>query len=56
MKKFFMYVAGFMLLTAFSACSDDDSEQTNENPVSEEQQAIDDMVEALDFGNSAGLE
>ena len=48
MKKFFMYVAGFMLLTAFSACSDDDSEQTNENPVSEEQQAIDDMVEALE--------
>ena len=26
MKKFFMYVAGFMLLTAFPACSDDDSE------------------------------
>ena len=48
MKKFFMYVAGFMLLTAFSACSDDDSEQTNENSVSEEQQAIDDMVEALE--------
>ena len=48
MKKFFMYVAGFMLLTAFPACSDDDSEQTNENPVSEEQQAIDDMVEALE--------
>ena len=48
MKKFFMYVAGFMLLTAFPACSDDDAEQTNENPVSEEQQAIDDMVEALE--------
>lgn len=48
MKKFFMYVAGFILLTAFPACSDDDSEQTNENPVSEEQQAIDDMVEALE--------
>ena len=48
MKKFFMYVAGFMLLTVFPACSDDDSEQTNENPVSEEQQAIDDMVEALE--------
>ena len=48
MKKLFMYVAGFMLLTAFPACSDDDSEQTNENPVSEEQQAIDDMVEALE--------
>lgn len=48
MKKLFMYVAGFILLTAFPACSDDDSEQTNENPVSEEQQAIDDMVEALE--------
>ena len=48
MKKLFVYVAGFMLLTAFPACSDDDSEQTNENPVSEEQQAIDDMVEALE--------
>ena len=48
MKKLFMYVAGFMLLTAFPACSDDDSEQTNENPVSEEQLAIDDMVEALE--------
>ena len=48
MKKFFMYVAGFMLLTAFPACSDDDLEQTSENPVSEEQQAIDDMVEALE--------
>ena len=39
MKKLFVYVAGFMLLTAFPACSDDDSE---------EQQAIDDMVEALE--------
>ena len=48
MKKLFMYVAGFMLLTAFPACSDDDSEQTSETPVSEEQQAIDDMVEALE--------
>ncbi|MDM8306591.1 fasciclin domain-containing protein [Phocaeicola salanitronis] len=48
MKKFFMYVAGFMFLTVFPACSDDDSEQTSENPVSEEQQAIDDMVEALE--------
>ena len=48
MKKFFMYVAGFMLLTVFPACSDDDAEQPNENPVSEEQQAIDDMVEALE--------
>lgn len=48
MKKFFMYVAGFMFLTVFPACSDDDAEQPNENPVSEEQQAIDDMVEALE--------
>lgn len=48
MKKLFVYVAGFMLLTAFPACSDDDAEQPNENPVSEEQQAIDDMVEALE--------
>ena len=43
-----MYVAGFMLLTAFPACSDDDSEQTSETPVSEEQLAIDDLVEALE--------